>query len=192
MLKLMIIDDDLQANKSLKQSLLDSNFSVVAHIAINKDLARVLGEFDSDVAVVDIKSLSEDILKAVVDINTHSPRPIVMFTQESDTQKIKAATHAGVSAYVVGVIPNERLAPVIDAAIARFEEFKHLRAELNLANAKLNERKIVERAKGILMKQRDLNEDESYNLLRTMAMKKNMKLADLSSQLVEAAKMLII
>jgi response regulator NasT len=97
-----------------------------------------------------------------------------------------------VSAYVVGTIPSERLTPVIDAAVARFEEFKNLRSELMVAKTKLDERKVVERAKGLLMKQRNLDEDAAYELLRSMAMKKNMKLADLSNQLIEAAKMLII
>jgi len=84
------------------------------------------------------------------------------------------------------------LTPVIDAAVARFEEFKHLRAELAMAKTQLDERKIIERAKGLLMKQRNLDEEEAYSLLRSMAMKKNMKLADLSNQLIEAASMLIV
>ena len=102
------------------------------------------------------------------------------------------ATQAGVSAYVVGTIPSERLTPVIDAAVARFEEFNNLRAELVETKLKLDERKVIERAKGLLMKQRGLDEDATYEMLRSMAMKKNMKLADLSHQLLEAASMLIV
>jgi response regulator NasT len=97
-----------------------------------------------------------------------------------------------VSAYVVGDIPSERLIPVIDAAVARFEEFKSLRSELSMANLKLDERKVIERSKGLMMRQRQIDEEEAYSLLRNMAMKKNMKLADLSHQLIEAAKMLIV
>jgi two-component system, response regulator / RNA-binding antiterminator len=92
----------------------------------------------------------------------------------------------------MGTIPSERLTPVIDAAIARFEETKQLKEELSVANLKLEERKLVERAKGILMRQRNLDEEQAYAMLREMAMKRNMKLADLSNQLIEAAKMLII
>ena len=125
-------------------------------------------------------------------MSMHAPSPIVMFTHDDDKEKIKAATKAGVSAYVVGTIPNERLAPVIDAAIARFEEFNSLRAELAEANTKLDERKVIERAKGLLMKQRYLDEDEAYSMLRSMAMQRKVKLADLADQLVEAAKMLIV
>jgi response regulator NasT len=82
--------------------------------------------------------------------------------------------------------------PVIDAAIARFEEFKNLRDELLQAKTKLDERKVIERAKGLLMKQRNLDEDAAYEMLRSMAMKKNMKLVNLSEQLLEAASMLIM
>ena len=122
----------------------------------------------------------------------HDPRPIVMFTHDGNKEQIKLATQAGVSAYVVGTIPSERLTPVIDAAVARFEEFNNLRAELVETKLKLDERKVIERAKGLLMKQRGLDEDATYEMLRSMAMKKNMKLADLSHQLLEAASMLIV
>ncbi len=88
-------------------------------------------------------------------------------------------------------VPNERLQPVIDAAIARFEEFKYLRKALSEANIKLSERKVIERAKGLLMKQRKIDEDEAYSLLRTMAMQKNMRIGTLSKQIVQAAALLL-
>jgi two-component system, response regulator / RNA-binding antiterminator len=192
MLKVLIVDNEINSAKPLKQSLIDNGFAVMAHVENCAQLQANCNALKPDVVVVNVNSSTPSILENIANVNALSPLPIVMFTQDGDKQKIKAATQAGVSAYVVGNIPNERLVPVIDAAIARFEEFKQLRAELNLANTKLDERKIIERAKGILMKQRDLDEDASYSLLRSMAMKKNMKLADLSNQLVEAAKMLII
>jgi two-component system, response regulator / RNA-binding antiterminator len=192
MLKVMIVDDGLPVSKSLKQSLMDSGFAVLAQMTIGTGLAHKLNQFEPDVVIMDIQSVSEQALMNVGEMDAHFKCPIVMFTQDMDKQKIKAATQAGVSAYVVGTIPKERLAPVIDAAIARFEEIRYLRNELNLANAKLDERKVIERAKGLLMKQRNLDEDASYSLLRSMAMQRNMKLADLSNQLIEAAKMLII
>jgi len=115
-----------------------------------------------------------------------------MFTHDGDKLKIKAATQAGVSAYVVGTIPSERLTPVIDAAIARFKETKQLKEELSVANLNLEERELVERAKGILMRQRNLDDDEAYAMLCEMAVKRHMKLAVLSSQLIETAKTLTV
>jgi two-component system, response regulator / RNA-binding antiterminator len=192
MLKVMIVDNDIKRSKPLKQSLIDNGFDVVAHIENDIHLQAKCSEIKPDVVIIDTESPCRDTLENICVMTMHDPRPIVMFTHDGDKEQIKLATQAGVSAYVVGTIPNERLTPVIDAAIARFEEFKQLRTELALTKTKLNERKVVERAKGLLMKQRGLNEDAAYEMLRSMAMKKNMKLADLSQQLIEAASMLIV
>jgi response regulator NasT len=192
MLKVMIIDNDMKRIKPLKQSLIENGFDVVAHVENDIDLQSKCFAVKPDVVIIDTESPSRDTLENICVMSMHDPRPIVMFTHDGDKEQIKLATQAGVSAYVVGTIPSERLTPVIDAAVARFEEFKNLRSELVVAKTKLDERKVVERAKGLLMKQRNLDEDAAYELLRSMAMKKNMKLADLSNQLIEAAKMLII
>lgn len=192
MLKVMIVDYDMMRSKPLKQSLIDSGFDVVAHVENDFDLQAKCLAMQPDVVIIDTESPSRDALENICVMSMHDPRPIVMFTHDGNKEQIKLATRAGVSAYVVGTIPNERLAPVIDAAVARFEEFKHLRTELALTKTKLDERKVIERAKGLLMKQRGLDEDAAYEMLRSMAMKKNMKLADLSSQLMDAAKLLIV
>ena len=192
MLRIMIIDNDLKRSKPLKQSLIDNGFEVIAHVEDDVHLQEVCCELEPDVVIMDIKSPSRDILDNVCMITQHNTKPVVMFSQNGEREMVKAATKAGVSAYVVGTIPSERLTPVIEAAIARFEETKQLRDELQMANLKLDEHKVVERAKGILMRQRNLDEDEAYKMLRSMAMQRNMKLADLSNQLIDAAKMLII
>lgn len=192
MLKVMIVDNNHDRTKSLKQSLLDTGYEVIAHLKDTVNLEGACCELQPDIVIIDTDSPSRDTLENLCVMSMHNPRPVVMFTHDGDKEKIKTATQAGVSAYVVGTIPNERLTPVIDAAVARFEEFKHLRTELAMAKTQLDERKIIERAKGLLMKQRNLDEEEAYGLLRSMAMKKNMKLADLSNQLIEAASMLIV
>jgi response regulator NasT len=192
MLKVMIVDNDLKRIKPLKQSLIENGFDVVAHIENDMYLQAKCCEIKPDVVIIDTESPSRDTLENICVMSMHDPRPIVMFTHDGDKEQIKLATRAGVSAYVVGTIPSERLTPVIDAAIARFEEFKHIRTELADTKVKLEERKIIERAKGLLMKQRSLDEDAAYEMLRSMAMKKNMKLADLSHQLMDAASMLIV
>ena len=192
MLKVLIVDYDKLRSKPLKQSLIDSGFEVVAHVENDLDLQAKCLALKPDVVIIDTDSPSRDTLENICVMSMHDPRPIVMFTHDGNKEQIKLATQAGVSAYVVGTIPSERLAPVIDAAIARFEEFKNLRNELVQAKTKLDERKVIERAKGLLMKQRGLDEDAAYEMLRSMAMKKNMKLADLSNQLLEAASMLIM
>lgn len=192
MLKVIIVDDDVARSKPLKQALLDNGYEVVAHINNDANLHHQCVELKPDVVIIDTESPCRDTLENICVMSMHAPSPIVMFTHDNDKEKIKAATKAGVSAYVVGTIPNERLTPVIDAAIARFEEVKSLRDELALANTKLDERKVIERAKGLIMKQRKLDEDEAFALLRSMAMKKKMKLADLCKQLIDTAEMLIV
>lgn len=188
----MIVNNDLTRITPLKESLIENGFEVVAHIEDDIMLQSRCCEIAPDIVIIDTESPSRDTLENICVMSQHDPRPIVMFTHDGDKEKIIAATRAGVSAYVVGTIPSERLTPVIDAAIARFEETRQLKDELNSANLKLEERKVVERAKGILMRQRNVDEDEAYKMLREMAMKRNMKLADLSNQLIEAAKMLIV
>ena len=192
MLKVMIVDYDKLRSKPLKQSLVESGFEVVAHVENDVDLQAQCLALKPDVVIIDTESPSRDTLENICVMSMHDPRPIVMFTHDGNKEQIKLATQAGVSAYVVGTIPSERLVPVIDAAIARFEEFKNLRNELLQAKTKLDERKVTERAKGLLMKQRGLDEDAAYEMLRSMAMKKNMKMSDLSQQLIEAASMLIV
>ena len=192
MLKVMIVDSEIKRSKPLKQSLLDNGFEVVAHVDNDLHLQDVYLASRPDVLIIDTDSPDRDTIENICVMTMHDPRPIVMFTHDGNKEQIKLATQAGVSAYVVGTIPSERLTPVIDAAVARFEEFNSLRAELSVAKLKLDERKVVERAKGLLMKQRGLDEDAAYEMLRSMAMKKNMKLADLSQQLIEVASMLIV
>jgi response regulator NasT len=192
MLKVMIVDNDIKRSKPLKQSLIDSGFEVIAHIKNDFTLDSKCRELKPDVVIMDVDSPSRDTLENICVMSMNDARPIIMFSHDGDKEKIKAATRAGVSAYVVGTIPSERLTPVIDAAIARFEEFKNLKSELALANLKLDERKIIERAKGLLMKQRNLDEEKAYIMLRDMAMQRKVRIADLANQLVEAAKMLIV
>ena len=191
MLRVMIVDNDVERTKPLKQSLLDTGYEVIAHLRDTVNLDDACCELKPDIVIIDTDSPSRDTLENICVITINEPRPIVMFTHDGDKEQIKLATQAGVCAYVVGSIPNERLRPVIDAAVARFEEFKHLREALNEANNKLNERKVIERAKGLIMKQRKIDEEEAYSLLRSMAMQKNMRIASLSEQIVEAAQLLL-
>jgi len=191
MLKVMIVDNDLERAKPLKQSLLDTGYEVIAHLKDTVNLDDACRELQPDIVIIDTDSPSRDTLENICVMTVNDPRPIMMFTHDGDKEQIKLATQAGVCAYVVGSIPNERLQPVIDAAIARFDEFKNLRVALNEANIRLSERKLVERAKGLIMKQRKIDEGDAYNLLRSMAMQKNMRIGALSKQIIEAAELLL-
>ena len=192
MLKVLIAYQNLIRSQPLKQSLIESGFEVIGQIENTINLEANCVELKPDIAIIDIELLEYDSLENIYKATVQAVCPILIFTHDADKEKIKTATQAGVSAHVVGDVTRDRLVSVIDAAVARFEEIKSLRFALSVANTKLDERKIIERAKGLLMKQRALDEDEAYQLMRSMAMKKNMKLADLSHQLIETAKMLIV
>lgn len=191
MLRIMIVDNDLARTQPLKQSLLDTGYEIIAHLKDSANLDDACREFQPDVVIIDTNSPSRDTLENICVMTMHEPRPILMFTHDDDNEQIKLATKAGVCAYVVGSIPNQQLRPVIDAAVARFEEFRNLRQELKEANTKLSERKVIERAKGLLMKQRKIDEDEAYNILRTMSMQRNMRMSTLAKQIVQAAELLL-
>lgn len=191
MLRVMLVDNHLERTAPLKKSLTGAGCEVIAHLSDTANLDEAVSKLQPDIVIIDTDSPSRDTLEHLIVMSQNAPRPIVMCTHDGDTEKIRAATRAGVSAYVVGGLSNEKLKPVMDAAIARFEEFKALRAELNEANLKLSERKVVEKAKGLLMKQRGIEEDAAYTLLRNMAMKQNIRLATLAEQVVQAAKLLL-
>lgn len=191
MLKVMIVDNNLERVKPLKQSLLDNGYDVIAHLRDTINLNDACSKLQPDVVVIDTDSPSRDTLEHICVMTMNDPRPVMMFTHDSDKEQIKLATQAGVCAYVVGTLPNERLQPVIDAAVARFEEFKNLRTALQEANTKLSERKVIERAKGLIMKQRNVDENEAYSMLRKMAMEKHTRIGSLAAQIVEAAQLLL-
>src|SRR5690606_18412008 len=169
----------LERTALLRQSLPEAGCEVIAHLSDTANLDEAVRRLQPDIVIIDTDSPSRDTLEHLIVMSQNAPRPIVMCTHDGDSEKIRAATRAGVSAYVVGGLSDEKLRPVMDAAIARFEEFKALRAELSEANLKLSERKVIEKAKGLLMKQRGIDEDAAYTLLRNMAMKQNIRLATL-------------
>lgn len=191
MLRVMLIDNQLERTVPLKQSLIEAGYDVIAHLQDTANLDEAVSRLQPDVVIIDTDSPSRDTLEHVCVMSLNAPRPIVMFTHDGNTEKIRSATRAGISAYVVGGLPSERLKPVMDAAIARFEEFRLLRAERDEANTRLSERKVIEQAKGLLMKQRGLDEADAYGLLRNMAMRQNIRMALLAEQVVQAAKLLL-
>lgn len=186
----MLVDENRDRAIPLQQALEQAGYEVVTDISDLADLNRTVAKLDPDVIIIDIDSPSRDTLEHISLAGRDDPRPIVMFTHDGDTEKIRAATRAGVSAYVVGGIPQERLKPIMDAALARFDEYSRLRLKLDEANSRLAERKVIERAKGILMQRRELTEDEAYQALRKLAMDRNARLGDVAKQVVDAAQLL--
>jgi response regulator NasT len=187
MLSVMLVDDDDLRTVPLKQSLTDAGYEVIAHLSSTANLDDAVRELKPDIVIIDTDSPSRDTLENLCVMNETVPKPIVMFTHDGDIEKMRAATKAGVSAYVVGSLSSESLAPVINAAVVRFEEVKSLRDELGEAKLKLAERKILEKAKGFLMKEHGFDEDHAYAMLRSMAMRHNKRIVVLAKEVIEAA-----
>ena len=186
----MLVDPDPARAAVLRAGLVDSGADIVAVAAPTDDLVRCVRATMPDVIIIDLDSPSRDTLESLRAVTREQPRPIVMFVDNSDDRMIEEAIRAGVSAYVIDGLNAKRVKPILDVAIARFREFQSLRNELEKTKTILGERKIVDRAKGILMAQKQMSEDEAYRALRKLAMDQNKRLVDVAQALVTYAQLL--
>jgi len=187
-LNVMIVDADATRRAQVVESLRRTGCSVIERTAMTIGMIADLAATAPDVIVIDADAPDRDMLEHVCIISRNQPRPIVMFTDDDDAAKIKQAIRAGVTSYIVKGIDPARIKPILQVAMTRFEEHQALRRDLTEAQTQLAERKLIERAKGIVMKQKDIGEDEAYRLLRKMAMDRNAKLADIAAQVVDLAE----
>ena len=187
MLKVMIVDEAVERAEVLQQALMRAGYEVVAYVPSTFDLHRQVGVLKPDIVIIDTDSPDRDTIENICVVSRDQPRPVVMFTHDGDGEKIRAATLAGVSAYVVDGMSGERIRPILDAAVARFEQFQALKREFDDIEEKLADRKVIERAKGILMKSHGLSEDDAYRALRKQAMQNNARLAEVARQLIAVA-----
>jgi response regulator NasT len=188
--RVVLVDGAAERAAWVKESLEASGFVVMAVLGMGTDLPRLVGEMSPDVIVVDIDSPDRDILEGMRQVAREHRRPVVMFAQDGNAEAIRASVEAGVAAYVVDGLRPERVKPVVDVAIARFKQFQELQSELDRTKATLAARKLVERAKGILMKRRQCEEEEAYKLMRKMAMDQKLRLIDIANKIIEAAELL--
>lgn len=189
-LRILLVDETIERAVLLKHALMAAGYRIAAHVSSTADLPGLVSEIKPDVIILDVDSPDRDTLEHLCVISQDQPRPIVMFTHDGDGDKIRAAIRAGVSSYVVGGLTGERLRPIMDVAIARFQEFQSMRRDLAKAEGQLADRKDIDRAKGILMKQRGWSEEEAYQALRKMAMDKGIKLADVATQVLAVSELL--
>ena len=189
-MRVLVVDESPERAEVLRDGLRRAGYEVTASLSSPLALLKTIEELQPDVIVIDTESPSRDVLEHLVVMSQHTPRPVVMFATDGAPEVIRQAVRAGVSAYVVDGLDAARVKAVIDVAVARFEDFQRLREELAEANLKLSERKLVERAKGILMKTRGLDEESAYSLLRKAAMDRKLRLGEMAQQLIDAAELL--
>jgi len=189
-MRVLVVDESPERAELLREGLERAGHEVTATLSSPLALLKTIDELAPDVIVIDMDSPSRDVLEHLVFVSRHTPRPVVMFSQDDAPETIRAATRAGVSAYVVDGLDRNRIKSIIDAAVARFEDFQALRMQLAEAELKLSERKVVERAKGLLMKSRGLDEEAAYLALRKMAMDRKLKLVEVAQRVIDAADLL--
>ena len=189
-LSIVVVEKDRDRAMMIVDGLkVAGNFDVVV-IAEEAGLARRIAQCNPDLVLIDAGNPSRDALEDLTLASTPMERPVAMFVDQSDAALTKAAIEAGVSAYVVDGLRAERIKPILDAAIARFHMVHKMRVELAETRRALDERKLIDRAKGILMRARGIGEDEAYGLMRKAAMDQGKKLADIAQALVMATDLL--
>jgi len=191
MLKILVIDELRSRAGDICAGLALAGHQVVAVLASTADLAGEVSRIRPDVILIDTEAPSRDTLEHLATMERDMPRPVIIFAQESDDETIRRAIGAGVAAYVVDGLEPSRFKPVIDVAVARFQAHQALKQELHDATKKLSDRKLVDRAKGILMKSRGLDEDAAYVALRRLAMDRSQPLAAAAKDVVDMAKLLL-
>ncbi|MET0441052.1 MAG: ANTAR domain-containing protein [Casimicrobiaceae bacterium] len=189
MLRVMLVDDSQQDSSPLKEGLLQAGYDVVETSSTAAALLDRVAAVAPDVIIIGTDSPTRDTLEQLSFVTRERPRPIVLFTDDRASETIQASLRAGVSAYIVAGMQPDRLKPILDVAVARFEQEQALRVELKDAHDKLAERKLVERAKGILMRDKGVGEDAAFHMMRKLAMDRNRRLADVAQQIIDIAEL---
>jgi response regulator NasT len=190
MVRIMLVDDTPERAFYLSRVLEQLGYEVVAEISDPHQIQAEVLRLSPDAIIVDTDSPSRDTLENLCTITESCPRPIVMFASDPARQSIRQAVRAGVSAYVVDGLAPGRITPILDTAVARFEAFQAMRSELDSVKTRLSERKIVEKAKGILMKSAKLTEDQAYRALRKQAMDRNLQIVEVARQVIAVSELM--
>ncbi|WP_210546900.1 ANTAR domain-containing response regulator [Rhodoferax sp. PAMC 29310] len=179
-----------ERSRSLRIGLLENGFNLVAVLPADVFLQERINQLQPDLIIVDAESEARDALEHVVMATRDARRPIVMFTNNNDTSQVRHAVASGVTAYIVAGLSSERIRPILDVAMARFQHEQALRQELADTKTELKDRKTIDRAKGLLMQRQNLNEQQAFDKLRKTAMDKGLKLADVAQRMLDVADLL--
>ncbi|PAU89046.1 response regulator [Pseudomonas sp. WN033] len=189
-MRILLINDTARKVGRLSEALRDAGFEVFDESGLSIDLPARVQSCKPDVILIDSDSPGRDVLEQLCLVSRDQPKPIVMFTDEQDPVIMRQAIQAGVSAYIVEGINSTRLKAILDVAQARFETDQQLRAELQAREQQLNERKRIEKAKGLLMTMKQCSEPEAYTLMRRQAMARQQKLIQVAEQIIAMHEML--
>jgi len=187
--KIVIVDKNPIRAAILEDGLREAGHVQVVRIEETSRLLQRIYTVDPDVILIDLENPSRDVLEQMFQVSRAVKRPIAMFVDQSDRASIEAAVDAGVSAYIVGGLRKERVQNILDLCVSRFNSFAKLESELERARSALEDRKIIDRAKGILMKAKNLSEENAYALLRKSAMNESKRIADVAQAVITASEL---
>ena len=190
LLKIVIVDESPVRAAILEDGLREAGFTQVVRIGEMANLIARIHAIDPDVILIDLENPSPDVLEQMFQVSRVVKRPIAMFVDQSDAASIQASVDAGVSAYIVDGLKKERMKSIVELCVSRFNAFAGLQEELERAKTALEDRKIIDRAKGILMKAKDITEEEAYALLRRSAMNEEKKIVEIAESVITATEML--
>lgn len=189
-LRIAVIDKNPLRAAILEEGLREAGHMSVVHIDDTAELLDRLRAIDPDVILIDLESPSRDVLKQMFMVSRSVARPVAMFVDQSDTAMINAAIDAGVSAYIVDGLRKDRIKPILDTTISRFNVFAKLKKELEQAKSQIEDRKAIDRAKALIMRAKSIPEDQAYALMRQAAMNEHKKIADIARSIITAAELL--
>ena len=187
---ILIIDANHARAAIIQDGLREAGHANVRWLSETGNLLRQIAEIDPDVIIIDLESPNRDVLEQMFQVSRLVRRPVAMFVDQSDSASIREAMMAGVSAYVVDGLRKDRVKHILDMCVQRFDIFSRLTEELHEAKTALADRKVIERAKGILMEAKSLSEQEAYVLMRKTAMDQKRRLVEIARAIVMAETML--
>ncbi|WP_425332523.1 ANTAR domain-containing response regulator [Candidatus Rhodoblastus alkanivorans] len=189
-LRIVIVDQNPLRTAILRDGLREAGHVQVTVLESSLDLERRLGAIDPDIVLIDLENPNRDVLEQMIRISGANARPVAMFADSSDSAMINAAIDAGVSAYVVDGLRKERVKNIVDLSVSRFNAFARLREELAHVQGQLADRKAIDQAKGLVMKAKNISEEQAYAMMRKVAMNEGKKIAEIARSIITAAELL--
>ncbi|MEO9654963.1 ANTAR domain-containing response regulator [Marinomonas sp.] len=189
-LTVMLVDNEPARAAIVEQAMRDNGYRVIKRLASARNLTQAVNESQPDMVIIDIESPDRDMLENMSRLTKDNPRPIVMFAEEDDSHHVEAAIRAGVSAYVVDGVQSGSVKALLQVAIARFREFQALRSELESVKSQLEDRKLIEKAKGLIMKHQGCDEPAAYQALRKLAMDRSQRMTDVARNIISVMELM--
>lgn len=191
-IKIMLVDDHFERAASVEEKLSAAGFIVLCRLPTTAGLLHQIEQHQPDMVLIDLQSPGRDVLESLSVLNNHNPKPVVMFTEKDDPAYIEAAVDAGVTAYLMDELNPKRVKPIIDLAIAQFKSYQSLRQALDEAQRKLASQSIIEKAKTLLIKKHNIDENKAHKTLRTLSMDTNQSLPDAAKSVIDLMEKTVV